>query len=129
MLVALNVKPGGFAQGTVKIGSRNSTRLRMTLRKSRLIEEPGLAGGRLSQRMRLEVEWLRKGKKPKVVYFGVLGRMPVVKLGDFKPKEQRTCRLTAYFPDGGPTDGTTGDSAYMGTNLSVELDWWGRVVK
>jgi hypothetical protein len=37
--------------------------------------------------------------------------------------------LTAYFPDGGPAVGTTGDNAYMGADLTVEFDWWGRAVK
>jgi hypothetical protein len=130
LLVGLNMKPGGSVQGTVKIGARGKTKLQMTLRKGRLLEEAGQAGGRLSQRLILKVEWLRTGKKaPKVVYLGVLGKMRIVKLGTFKPNERRTYRLTAYFPDGGPAAGTTGDNAYMGADLTVEFDWWGRAVK
>jgi hypothetical protein len=130
VLVGLNMKPGGSVQGTVRIGARGTKRLQMTLRKSRVRENAGMTGGKLSQRMLLKVEWLRTGKKrPKVVYLGVLGTMRVVKLGTFKPKERRTYRLTAYFPDGGPAVGTTGDNAYMGANLSVEFDWWGKALK
>jgi len=71
----------------------------MTLRKGRLLEEAGQAGGRLSQRLILKVEWLRTGKKaPKVVYLGVLGKMRIVKLGTFKPNERRTYRLTPTSP-------------------------------
>ena len=130
VLVGLDMKPGGSVQGTVKIGARGTKRLQMTLRKNAVRENVGLAGGRLSQRLLLKVEWLRTGKKkPKVVYLGVLGSMRIVKLGTFKPKERRTYRLTAYFPDGGPAAGSTGDNAYMGANLSVEFDWWGRALK
>jgi spore coat-associated protein N len=130
VLVGLNMKPGGSVQGTVKIGARGTKRMQMSLRKSGVRENAGLAGGKLSQRMLLKVEWLRTGtRKPKVVYLGVVGAMRVVKLGTFKAGERRTYRLTAYFPDGGPAAGTTGDNAYMGANLSVELDWWGRALK
>ena len=130
VLRGFNMKPGGSVQGTVKIAGRGKKRLAMTLRKSKLIEEAGRTGGRLSQRILLKVEWVRTGKKkPKVVYLGVLGKMRIVKLGTFKPKEKRTYRLTAYFPDGGPATGTAGDNAYMGANLSVEFDWWGRPLK
>jgi hypothetical protein len=130
VLVGLNMKPGGSVQGTVKVGSRGNRRLAMTLRKSGVRENVGLAGGRLSQRILLKVEWVRTGKKtPKLVYLGVLGKMRIVKLGTFKPRERRTYRLTAYFPDGGAASGLAGDNAYMGADLSVEFDWWGRVVK
>jgi hypothetical protein len=123
ILMGLNMLPGQLVRGWAKIGNPTKLQLAVTLGKSRLIEDAGVYGGRLSQRLLLKVEWIQNGKRPIPEYWGMLSKMRTVKLGVFKPREVRWYLLTAYFPDGGPSVGTAGDNAYMGADLTVQFDW------
>jgi hypothetical protein len=102
--------PGDQTTGTVSIGNASKVRARFYLGLSRLVETQGAAGGRLSYRLMLTVKRVSAN------------RMPLVKLGVFKPKETRTFRFSVLFPAGG----TSVDDRFQGASTSLAFTWYAR---
>ncbi len=115
--------PGDRVSGTVKIGNASTRqRARLSLGLSRLVETQGAGGGRLSYRLVLDVKRLTTKRRPQRVYCGPLRRMPLLKLGVFRPRESRLYRFTVLFPEGGPAM----DDRFQGAGASLQFTWYAR---
>ncbi len=114
--------PGDSTTGTVRIDNRSKVRARFYLGLSRLVETQGAGGGRLSYRLVLTVKRLWTRRRPQLVYSGPLRQMPMLKLGVFRPNENRTYRFTVLFPEGGPSM----DDRYQRAATSLQFNWYAR---
>jgi hypothetical protein len=114
--------PGDSAAGTVKIGNASKMRARFYLGLSKLVENQGTGGGRLSSRLVLTVKRLSTTRRPQLIYSGPLRQMPLVKLGVFRGKETRTYRFAVLFPEGGPTM----DDRFQRASTSLQFTWYAR---
>jgi len=115
--------PGDRVSGTVKIGNGSKKApARFTLGLSKMVETRGPAGGRLSYRLVLIVKRLSTARRAQVLYRGPLRRMPLVKLGKFRPRETRTYKFTVLFPEGP----TSLDNRFQGSAVSLQFTWFAR---
>ena len=115
--------PGDRLSGTVKIGNASKkARARFSLGLSKLIETKGPGGGRLSYRLVLVVKRLSRLRRAQVLYWGPLRRMPLVKLGKFRPRETRRYKFTVLFPEGP----SSLDNRFQGSAVSLQFTWFAR---
>ncbi len=117
-----NMLPGDTATGRVRIGNNSRVKARFSVGISRLVERKGSGGGLLSMRLVLVVERLSITRRPVLVYQGPLRRMPLLRLGVFRPHETRTYRFRVLFPRGGDTI----DNRYQGGSASLRFTWYAR---
>jgi hypothetical protein len=118
-----DMMPGDSTTGTVRIGNRGRVKARFSLGLNRLVETPGRDGGRLSSRLVLVVKRLQRARRPHIVYAGALRKMPLVRLGVFRPGERRRYRFTVYFPRGFTN---AVDDRYQGGAVSLRFTWYAR---
>ena len=114
--------PGDHTSGTVKIGNASKVRARFYLGLSKLVEAQGVGGGRLSYRLMLTVKRVSAHRRPQLVYTGPLRQMPLVKLGVFRPRENRTYLFAVLFPAGG----TSEDDRFQAASTSLAFTWYAR---
>jgi hypothetical protein len=114
--------PGDTTAGTVRIGNASRVRARFYLGLSKLVETPGAGGGRLSYRLVLTVKRVSTKRRPQLIYTGPLRRMPVLRLGTFRPRESRIYRFSVHFPEGRPSL----DDAYQQATTSLRFNWYAR---
>jgi hypothetical protein len=114
--------PGDSTSGTVRIGNSSKVRARFYLGLSKLVETSGAGGGRLSYRLVLTVKKVAARHRPQLVYTGPLREMPMLKLGVFRPRENRTYLFSVAFPEGGPTL----DDTYQQATTSLQFNWYAR---
>ena len=115
--------PGDRVSGTVDIGNASKKRrARFYVGLSKLVETQGAGGGRLSYRLVLVVKRLSTTRRPQLVYSGPLRRMPLLKLGAFRPREKRTYRFAVLFPEGGPAM----DDRFQAAATSLQFTWYAR---
>ena len=127
ILTAARMSPGDRAEGTVTITNSGDVPGAFALSAAALVDVPGPNGGRLSERLGLDVSDITKPAAPVAVGSSPLGAMPVRDLGTFAPGTARTYRFVVTFPDGGiPASDTSGDNAYIGSTASVRFDWTAR---
>ena len=115
--------PGDRVSGTVKIGNGSKkARARFYLGLSKLVETKGPNGGRLSFRLVLVVKRLSSRRRAQVLYQGPLRRMPLLRLGKFRPHETRTYKFTVLFPEGPMSL----DNRFKGSAVSLQFTWFAR---
>ena len=118
-----HMMPGDRVSGAVKIGNGSKkARARFYLGLSKLVETRGPGGGRLSYRLVLVVKQLSNRRRAKVLYRGPLRRMPLMKLGKFRPRERREYKFTVLFPDGP----SSLDNRFQGSAVSLQFTWLAR---
>jgi hypothetical protein len=118
-----DMMPGDRVSGTVKIGNASrKIRERFYLGLSKLVETNGPNGGRLSYRLVLVVKRLSAARRPQVLYRGPLRRMPLMKLGKFRPRETRKYKFTVLFPEGP----SSLDNRFQGSAVSLQFTWLAR---
>jgi hypothetical protein len=114
--------PGDGTSGTVKIGNASKVRARFYLGLSKLVETPGSGGGRLSYRLVLTVKRVSARHRPLLVYTGPLREMPMLKLGVFRPRENRIYLFSVVFPEGGQAR----DDSFQQASTSLQFNWYAR---
>ncbi len=117
-----DMQPGDKVVGMVIIGNASGTRARLYLGLSRLTESPGMGGGKLSSRLVLSVKRIFSNTHRHTLYLGPLRRMPLVKLGRFRPGEKRLYRFRVRFVPGDPL----GDDRYQRASTSLQFTWYAR---
>jgi Ca2+-binding RTX toxin-like protein len=123
ILSALDLAPGGTAQGTVTIGNTGSAPGYLGLSASDLTDSPGVGGGVVSRAAHLTVTDVTGGSDA-VVYGGRFDSMPYVDLVTLLPGDERTYRFAVSVPDGGVSAGEwEGDNALQRAAASVTYEW------
>lgn len=113
VLTSAGLAPGATVSGRVTVDAGGGA---LWLREADAVDVPGRGGGRLSERLRLEVAELGAGA-PRVVWSGRLGALPETALGS---GAARTFRFTVTWPE----DATAGvDNAYMAASTTVAFQW------
>lgn len=124
ILTAGGMSPGDSAEGTVTITNSGDLTGAFALSSAALADTPGPNGGKLSDRLRLDVSDITRPATPVGVSSSALSAMPARALGSFAPGEARTYRFVVSFPDGGiPLSNTSGDNAYIGSTARLRFDW------
>jgi hypothetical protein len=121
LLQGNDIKPGDSVSGIVTLSNRGDQTGRLSLLISGVHDRPGLYGGHLSSVLQLRVQDLTGIGGP--VQTTLANTSPVV-LGDLKPRQSRTFKVTATFPDTGTPPGPgLGDNAQQGSSVEVGLAW------
>ncbi|MBS1893146.1 MAG: hypothetical protein JST59_17755 [Actinobacteria bacterium] len=120
IFTAANIGPGGSAEGTVTIEDTGSAAATLVLRRGDIVDSPGLGGGILSDRLRLDVVDITAPTSPRPVYSGPLAAMPDQPAGEVEPGEARTFRFTATFPDAGAP---ALQNSVQGASTTVAYAW------
>ena len=116
---AVAMRPGDAVTGTVTIGNDGDAAGRFSLAVPSVVDAPGPYGGRLSDRVRLEL-----ATAGATIYAGPPAGLGDLALGRFAPGEQREYTFTLTLPDGGvPATATTGDNRFQGSSLTLGLRW------
>jgi hypothetical protein len=112
--------PGDTVSGQVIISNGGVRAAEFHLYARNLIDTPGPAGGRLSQRLMLRIKRVgRVSARRATVYNGVFRGLKSASLGRFAPHESRRYVFTVAFPVGT----SALDSTYMASSMSVRFDW------
>jgi len=118
ILQARPMLPGQETTGTVQLVNTGDGPETMTLDSSDPVDQPGPAGGRLSQRLLLRVYDVSAGSR--LVYDGSLTGLHLADLGTWDTSESHTFRFVVSFPDGGANGA---DNAYQGSAASIGFTW------
>ena len=116
ILRAESMKPGDSQTGLVTITNTGDLAGWFWLSASKLVDNPGPGGGRLSERLWLVVEDVSAAGSPARIYAGALGGLGTRPLGTIGPGEARTYRFTVSWPPGE-------DDPYQGSSTTVEYSW------
>jgi hypothetical protein len=81
------------------------------------VDVPGPNGGRLSQRLVLEVDDITGGGS-RAIFLGHPDQFAAYDLGTLAPNAQRSFRFTATLPNGGPSD-----NLFQGSSMSMGFAW------
>jgi hypothetical protein len=119
ILGASAMRPGDAVSGEVKIANSGDLAGAFRLSRSDLGEQPGAGGGLLSARLALQVLDVTDPAAPATVWSGALGTFTDRDLGTFQPRQARTYRFTATFPDTGPG----ADNAFAGASTTTRFVW------
>jgi hypothetical protein len=121
ILWAAGLAPGGSTSGEVTIQNSGTVSGGLSLAGTDVVDEPGLGGGLLSQRLQLVVVDLTT---PRTVYAGALNGLASRDLGTIGPGQARTYRFTATLPDGGtPPTPLGGDNSYQDAGVKSTYVW------
>jgi hypothetical protein len=120
ILNASQLLPGGSTTGTVTIANSGNGGGRFHLTTSAVAETPGIGGGRLSQRLQLEVDDITHPSRRITVFTGSLLGLQNVDLGALSAGEERDYQFTVTFPNGGPNGA---DNAYQRATLQATFLW------
>jgi hypothetical protein len=114
--------PGQTVAGAVRIGNAGRLAGRFSVGVTGVHDTPGPYGGLLSDRLQLALVDVTGA--PVTVYAGTAAGFSGVDLGTFGAGAQRDYSLSATLPDGGiPLGAATGDNAYQGAALRLDLEW------
>jgi hypothetical protein len=118
------MRPGGSAAGTVSVSNTSAVDGAFALSQANLVDTPGPLGGRLSDRVRLNVEEIGGGgSSAQSLYYGVLAGLGTRPLGTLRAGQTRDYRFTIDWPDGGPAAPGAGDNLYQSAALRVDYVW------
>jgi hypothetical protein len=120
IFVASGIAPGESTTGTVAIEDTGSEPVALTLRRGELVDEPGIGGGLLSNRLQLTVVDVTMPTAPRTVYAGPLDSMPERPAGTLAGDEARTYEFTATLPEGGEP---SFQNAVQGASTTVAYSW------
>lgn len=120
IFTAANIGPGGSAEGMVTIENTGSAPAALLLRRGEVVDSPGLGGGTLSDRLRLDIVDLTAPASPRTVYSGPLATMPDQPAGELAPGEAHTFRFTVSFPDAGTS---ALQNSVQGASTTVAYAW------
>jgi spore coat-associated protein N len=121
ILTASLMKPGDSTQGTVTINNDGDLGGTFSITTSNMSDTAGSNGGKLSDVLQLAVY---DQTTSQTIYSGAIKSVGTVSAGTYAAGASHTYRFTVTFPDGGtPGSGTTGDNAYKGSSMSIEVDW------
>lgn len=124
VLEAAALRPGAVSEGTVEIANGGDAAGRFSLAPAGLADTPGPNGGRLSERLRVEIVDLTARDRPHDLYSGPIAELGTLDLGTVVPGAARDYRFLAWLPDGGaPGSASEGDNRYQGAALEVGFDW------
>ncbi len=119
ILGASAMRPGEAVSGEVTITNSGDLAGAFRLSRSDLGEQPGAGGGLLSARLSLQVLDVTDPTAPAAVWSGALASFTGRDLGTFAPRQARTYRFTATFPDTGPG----ADNAFAGASTTTRFVW------
>jgi len=119
--------PGGSGEGTVTLSNSGVLPASLSLSIKNLVDVPGPNGGALSQALTLSVVDVTDAGQPRTLYDeGRFVPGQTIDIGSLAPEGSRTFKLIVEFPDGGrPADQRSGDNAFMGSVMRVDLGWTG----
>jgi hypothetical protein len=118
------IAPGQEGDGTVTIGNTGSLASDLRLVTARIDDTAGPNGGELSDVLDLTVLDVTDPAAPRTVYQGDFREGQDVDAGSLAPGAQRRFKFVVEFPDGGaPASLTTGDNAYMNSQMQVDFTW------
>jgi hypothetical protein len=118
------IAPGQEGDGTVTIGNTGSLASSLHLVTTRIDDTAGPNGGELSDVLELSVVDVTDPAAPHTVYKGDFHEGQDVDAGTLAPGARRRFKFVVEFPDGGaPASPTTGDNAYMGSEMEVDFTW------
>ncbi len=120
ILTAVPMVPGGTATGTVDLENSGDRAEELTLDAEEAVDTPGPGGGRLSERLLLDVEDVTVADALKAVYSGGLTGFERTDLGTLAKGADRTYRFVVTFADGGPNGA---DNAFQGSSASIGFEW------
>jgi hypothetical protein len=116
------MRPGGSVAGDVRIGNDGESAGRFSVRFADLADAPGPYGGKLSERLHFAL--FDVTTTPVTLFSGAAAELAELDLGTLAAGERRDYRVVATFPDGGvPASATTGDNAYQGSALTLDVEW------
>jgi hypothetical protein len=124
VFTAQNMRPGSSSAGTVSVSNTSSVDGAFSLSQANLVDTPGPLGGRLSDRVRLNVEEVsEEGSTAQSLYYGVLAGLGTRPLGTLRAGQTRAYRFTVDWPDGGPAPAGAGDNLFQSAALRVDYVW------
>jgi hypothetical protein len=119
VFTARSMKPGSSASGMVSVSNTGAVDGAFSLSQANLVDTPGPLGGRLSDRVRLNVEEISNGgSTSQSLYSGVLSALGSRALGTLRAGQTRSYRFTVDFRDGG-----AGDNLFQSASLKVDYVW------
>jgi len=124
IVTADDVAPGSPAKGEVTITNSGDVAGPITLSTSDIIDEPGSAGGALTDIAEVTVNDVTEPQAPITVYAGRVVAMPDVALGTFAPDEARTYGFIVSLPDAAA--GSDDINAYQSASLRFGYVWTGK---
>jgi hypothetical protein len=119
ILGAAAMRPGDIVSGDVTITNTGDLAGAFRLSSQVVTEQPGAGGGQLRDRLLLQIFDVTNPGAAATLFSGPLGAFSDRDLGTFQPREGRSYRVTATFPDSGPG----GDNAFAGASASVRFAW------
>lgn len=118
------LKPGESARGRVRLRNSGDAAGLFTLSRSALSDRPGPNGGRLSERLQLEVLDVSDSSRPAVVYTGGVGPLDTRPLGVVGPGGSRTYEVRATaLRSQTPTVPLGGGNPYEGSTARISFRW------
>jgi hypothetical protein len=124
VFTAQNMRPGSSSAGTVSVSNTSAVDGAFSLSQAGLVDTPGPLGGRLSDRVRLNVEEVSGGgSTAQSLYYGVLAGLGTRPLGTLRAGQTRAYRFTVDWPDGGPAAAGAGDNLFQSAALRVDYVW------
>jgi hypothetical protein len=117
ILTASGMRPGDSSTGTVTITNTGEVSGSLRLSGSMPLDTPGPGGGKLSERLQLEVEEISLAAAPTKIYAGTLDGLSSRALGELGAGRARSFRFTVSWP------AVVGDDAHQGSSTSVEYSW------
>jgi hypothetical protein len=116
IFTATGMRPGQVAAGRVRIGNGGDVAGVFSVAATGTTDTPGPLGGRLSDRLALELHEVA-GARVLKLYSGTPAAMGYVPLGAFLPGEQREYELVAWMPD------IAGDNLLQAASMSMGIEW------
>jgi len=118
------LEPGASAMGSVALRNSGDSAGLFTLSRSGLSDRPGPNGGRLSERLELEVLDITDSKNPAVVYTGGVAALDTRPLGVLAPGATRKYELRATALDSQTsTVPLGGGNPYEGSSTRISFRW------
>lgn len=124
VLAVRALRPGQTAAGSVRLRNEGQSPGLFTLSRTGANDRPGPNGGRLSERLQLEVLDVTARGRPKVVYTGGVAALDTRPLGVLAPGDTRLYEVRATALRGQtPTVPLGGGYAYEGSTARISFRW------
>ena len=117
IFTATGMRPGQVAAGRVRIGNGGDVAGVFSVAATGISDAPGPLGGRLSDRLALELHEVAGAARVRRLYSGTPAGMGDVPLGAFGPGEQREYELVAWMPD------IAADNLLQAASMSMGVEW------
>ncbi len=124
VLAVKALRPGQSTIGAVRVRNSGTSAGLVTFSRTGLSDRPGPNGGRLSERLELEVLDVTEPSNPKIVYTGGVAPLDTRPLGVLAPGAQRRYEVRATALKGQTaTVPLGGGDAYEGSTTRITFRW------